>query len=268
MALPPASRDTTILITGASSGIGTELARDLAGRGHGVTLVARRVERLEELARELEAAYGINAAVIPCDLSDPDARAALIDGLLAEGPTLAGLCNNAGFGVNGPLGENDPDRERQMVELNVDALHDLTVRAVPGMLERGSGAILNVASTAAFQPVPYFATYAATKAFVLSFTEALSHELNGTGVSCTALCPGPVKTEFADVAGSAGFEDAMPSFAFVSAQDVARTAVEGMVKGSRTVVPGKVNWVQAHAGRISPRALTLRISEQMGRGGS
>jgi len=267
MALPPASRDTTILITGASSGIGTELARDLAGRGHGVTLVARRVERLEELARELEAAYGINAAVIPCDLSDPDARAALIDGLLAEGPTLAGLCNNAGFGINGPLGENDPDRERQMVELNVDALHDLTVRAVPGMIERGSGAILNVASTAAFQPVPYFATYAATKAFVLSFTEALSHELNGTGVSCTALCPGPVKTEFADVAGSASFEDAMPSFAFVSAQDVARTAVEGMVKGSRTVVPGKVNWVQAHAGRISPRALTLRVSEQMGRGG-
>lgn len=266
MALPPASKDTTVVITGASSGIGTELARQLAGRGHGVTLVARRADRLEELARELEGAYGVTATAVPCDLSDADARAALMDGLLAEGPALAGLCNNAGFGMNGLVRENDPDRERQMVELNVDALHDLTVRALPGMLERGTGAILNVASTAAFQPLPYFATYGATKAFVLSFTEGLSHELGGTGVSATALCPGPVKTEFSQVAGSASFEDAMPSFSFVSAQDVAGAAIEGMVKGSRTVIPGKANWVQAQAGRISPRSITLRLSEQMGRG--
>ncbi len=268
MALPPASKETTVLITGASSGIGAELARELAARGHGVTLVARRADRLEELAGELESAYGTSAAVIPCDLADPDARAALMDGLLAEGPALAGLCNNAGFGMNGLVRENDADRERQMVELNIDALHDLTLRALPGMVERGTGAILNVASTAAFQPLPYFATYGATKAFVLSFTEGLSHELGGTGVSATALCPGPVKTEFAAVAGSAGFEDAMPSFAFVEARDVARAAVEGMVKGSRTVIPGKANWVQAQAGRISPRAITLRLSEQMGRGSS
>lgn len=267
MALPPASRDTTILITGASSGIGAELARELAGRGFGVTLVARRTERLEELAGELACAYGTNAAVISCDLSDPDARATMMDAVLADGPQLAGLCNNAGFGINGPTGE-DPGRERQMVEVNVDALHDLTIRALPGMRDRGTGAILNVASTAAFQPVPYFATYAATKAFVLSFSEALNHELGGTGVSCTALCPGPVKTEFAEVAGSASFEDAMPSIAFVSAPDVARAAVEGMVKGSRNVVPGKVNWVQAHAGRVSPRSVVLKVSEQMGRGGN
>ncbi|MBU6336833.1 MAG: SDR family oxidoreductase [Acidobacteria bacterium] len=267
MALPPASRETTVLITGASSGIGAELARELAGRGHGVTLVARRADRLEELARELEGAYGVTAAVVPCDLADADAREKLMDGL-ADGPALVGLCNNAGFGMNGLVSGNDAGRERQMVELNVDALHDLTLRALPGMLERGTGAILNVASTAAFQPLPYFATYGATKAFVLSFTEGLSYELGGTGVSCTALCPGPVKTEFAEVAGSAGFEDAMPSFAFVDARDVARAAVEGMVKGSRTVIPGKANWVQAQAGRISPRAITLRLSEQMGRGAS
>jgi len=267
MALPPASRESTVLITGASSGIGAELARELAGRGHGVTLVARRADRLEELSRELEGAYGVTASVVPCDLGDPAARAALMDGL-EDGPALAGLCNNAGFGMNGLVRENDADREREMVELNVDALHDLTLRGLAMMVGRGTGAILNVASTAAFQPLPYFATYGATKAFVLSFSEGLSHELNGTGVSCTALCPGPVKTEFAEVAGSASFEDAMPSFAFVDARDVARAAVEGMVKGSRTVIPGRANWVQAQAGRISPRAITLRLSEQMGRGGS
>ena len=265
MALPPPSSETTVLVTGASSGIGAELARELAGRGFGVTLVARRAERLEELARELEGAYGTSVSVRPCDLADAAARSALMDEL-SGGPALAGVCNNAGFGMNGLVSGNDPDREREMVELNVDALHDITVRALPGMLDRGAGAILNVASTAAFQPLPYFATYGATKAFVLSFSEGLSHELGGTGVSCTALCPGPVKTEFATVAESAGFEDAMPSFSFVSAADVARAAVEGMVKGSRTVIPGKANWVQAQAGRVSPRSITLRLSEQMGRG--
>ena len=258
MALETASASTTVLVTGASSGIGTEMARQLASRGHGVTLVARRAERLEELAAELAEQHKITATAIPCDLGDPIARAELIEGLRA-GPALAGLCNNAGYGINGRVSANDADRERQMVELNVVALHDLTLRVLPGMIERGTGAILNVASTAAFQPLPGFASYAATKAFVLSFSEALNAELSGTGVSCSALCPGPVKTEFAAVAGST-MSESLPDFAMVTAEEVARQAIDAMENGSRTAIPGIANQVQALLGRIAPRSLVLPLA--------
>ncbi len=259
MALETASDSTTVLITGASAGIGSEMARELASRGHGVTLVARRADRLEELAAELTERHKITATVIPCDLGDAIARAELIEGLQA-GPALAGLCNNAGYGISGRVANNEADRERQMVELNVVAVHDLTLRVLPGMIERGTGAILNVASTAAFQPLPGFASYAATKAFVLSFTEALSAELSGTGVSCSALCPGPVKTEFATVAGSTTMEDSLPDFAVVSAEEVARQAIDAMESGSRTAIPGMANQVQALLGRIAPRSLVLPLA--------
>ncbi len=262
MALESPSASTTVLITGASSGIGAELARQLASRGHGVTLVARRADRLEELAAELTERHQITATVIPCDLGDAVARAELIDGLSA-GPALAGLCNNAGYGISGKLVNNDAERERQMIELNVVAVHDLTVRVVAGMIERGSGAILNVASTAAFQPLPGFASYAATKAFVLSFSEALNAELSNTGVSCSALCPGPVKTEFAGVAGSTMMEDSLPDFTLVSAEEVARKAVDAMENGSRTAIPGTANQLQALLGRIAPRSLVLPIASKI-----
>ena len=265
MALPPASKETTVLITGASSGIGAELARDLAARGHGVTLVARRTDRLEELARELEGAYGTITAVIPCDLADPGARAALMDGLLAEGPALAGLCNNAGFGVNGSLGENDPDRERQMVELNVDALHDLTVRGLPGMLERGSGAILNVASTAAFQPTPYFAVYGAAKAFVLNFSEALAMELEDHGVSVCCLAPGPTDTAFFDtldprrVSGGHFFGKAGRA----DPREVAAAGVALMLGGGLTRVVGLRNRLMILGNRFVPRSMVATVSKRM-----
>ena len=263
MALETASASTTVLVTGASSGIGTEMARDLASRGHGVTLVARRADRLEELAAELAKKHNVTATAIPCDLGDPIARAELIEGLRA-GPALAGLCNNAGYGINGRVSANDADRERQMVELNIVALHDLTLRVLPGMIERGTGAILNVASTAAFQPLPGFATYAATKAFVLSFSESLSTELSGTGVSCSALCPGPVKTEFAAVAGST-MSESLPDFAMVTAEEVARQAIDAMESGSRTAIPGVANQIQALLGRLAPRSLVLPLAGRVGR---
>ena len=263
MALETASASTTVLVTGASSGIGTEMARQLASRGHGVTLVARRADRLEALATELAEKHKITATAIPCDLGDPIARAELIEGLRA-GPALAGLCNNAGYGINGRVSANDADRERQMVELNVVALHDLTLRVLPGMIERGTGAILNVASTAAFQPLPGFATYAATKAFVLSFSESLSTELSGTGVSCSALCPGPVKTEFAAVAGST-MSESLPDFAMVTAEEVARQAIDAMESGSRTAIPGVANQIQALLGRLAPRSLVLPLAGRVGR---
>jgi len=263
MALETASASTTVLVTGASSGIGTEMARQLASRGHGVTLVARRADRLEALAAELAEKHKITATAIPCDLGDPIARAELIEGLRA-GPALAGLCNNAGYGINGRFAANDDDRERQMVELNVVALHDLTLRVLPGMIERGTGAILNVASTAAFQPLPGFATYAATKAFVLSFSESLSTELSGTGVSCSALCPGPVKTEFAAVAGST-MSESLPDFAMVTAEEVARQAIDAMESGSRTAIPGVANQIQALLGRLAPRSLVLPLAGRVGR---
>ena len=264
MTLPKGSASQTVVVTGASSGIGVDLARTLANRGHALTLVARRAERLEELADELRDEFGAAVTVLPCDLGDPQARAQLADVLLA-GPPLAGLCNNAGYGVNGNFVDNDPERERGMIELNVDALHDLTLRLLPSMVDRGSGAILNVASTAAFQPLPGFASYAATKAFVLSFSEALSAELQGTGVSCTALCPGPVRTEFAEVAGSKSFEDSLPEFTIVTSEEVARKAVDAMEKGSRDVIPGLTNRVQTIAGRLTPRSLLLPAMKRITR---
>lgn len=259
MALSSQIADSTVAVTGASSGIGEDLARTLASRGYGVTLVARRTDRLDALAGDLESRHGVTARVLGADLADPGQRADLA-ARLADGPVLAGLCNNAGFGLFGGLDRNDGDAERSMVEVNVDAVHDLTVRLLPGMVERGQGAILNTASTAGFQPLPHMATYAATKAFVLSFSEALHAELSGTGVSCTALCPGPVRTEFAEVAGSAGLEETMPSFAMVSSAEVARQAIDAMEAGSRTVIPGIANRVSAIGGRVAPRALVLPIA--------
>lgn len=252
----------TVLVTGASSGIGAEISRELASRGHGVTLVARRTDRLEDLAAEISDRHRVEATVVSCDLADPAARAALVEEL-ERGKPLAGLVNNAGFGAFGNVADLDGDRQREMVELNVDAVVDLAARALPGMIERGSGAILNTASTAAFQPLPGVAVYGATKAFVLSFSEALSVELKGTGVSCTALCPGPVKTEFSQVAGSTGMESRLPDFTIVAAEDVARQAVDGMASGKRVVIPGLPNKLSAIGGRLTPRTLMLPVVQKM-----
>lgn len=252
MSLPKPSNEATVVVTGASSGIGVELARGLAGRGFSLMLVARRRDRLDKLADQLSGKHSIAVEVLSLDLADPRARAQLIQRLLDD--PIAGLCNSAGFGTSGRFCELPLARESEQVALNALALMELTRAALPGMIKRGAGAVLNIASIAGFQPIPYMAVYSATKAFVLTFSEAVQEELHGTGVSVTALCPGPVPTEWAGIAGAEQF--GIP-FAQVSPHDVAEAAIAVMIAGRRTVVPGMVPKMVSTSGRLAPRSLLL-----------
>ena len=263
MSLPAASSDSTVVVTGASSGIGAELSRELARRGHGLTLVARRRKLLETLARELRSDHGVEVVIETCDLADSQDRARLITALQASERRIAGVCNNAGYGTVGTFVELDLEREVGEVRLNAEALVELSGAFLGEMVERGEGAILNVASTASFQPLPGMAVYAATKAFVRSFSEAVHAELSGTGVSVTCLCPGFTETEFAEVAGAGSFEAKMPGFIVLNAADVAREAVEGMHSGSRSVVPGYLHKAHALSSRFIPNTLLLPIAKRV-----
>ena len=261
MALPEPDIHSTCLVTGASSGIGSEIARELARRGFGLTLVARREERLRELAVELTAEHGVHADPVSCDVTSEDDRRKLVTSIDDRGVTVDVLVNNAGFGSAGRFWELDSDKELSMVRTNVEAVVAFCGTYIPRMVNRGRGAILNVASVAGFQPVPRQATYAASKAFVVSFTDALHTELNDTGVTATALCPGPVPTEFSDIAGIGEF-DSLPSFAVTSAADTAKAAVEALDRGRRGVAPGILNTIGAAAGRVTPRTLLLPLLDR------
>jgi short-subunit dehydrogenase len=261
--LPSPSPSSTCLITGASSGIGSDLARELARRGHGVTLVARRKERLKELADELEEEHGVRADTVACDVTKPAARGRLIQTVAQRGLTVEVLVNNAGFGSGGSFWELDGAREASMVQTNVEAVVALSRAYLSEMVGRGRGAILNLGSTIAFQPVPFQATYGATKAFVLSFTESLHEELRGTGVTVAALCPGPVRTEFGQEGGFGGADDLIPSFMWLTPEEVARAGIEGLDRGQRVVVPGIVNWAQSVGGRLMPRWLLLPLARRV-----
>lgn len=252
MSLPKPDIQTTVVITGASSGIGAELARGLARRGFPLLLVARRRERLDDLANEVGEEYSIAVEVLPLDLSESRARAKLANRLRSE--PIAGLCNSAGFGTSGVFHELPVERESEEVTLNSLVLMELTHATLPGMVERGAGAVMNIASIAGFQPVPYMAVYSATKAFVQTFSEAVHEELHGTGVSVTCLCPGPVPTEWAEIANAERFSIPL---AQVSPHDVAEAAIGGMLSGRRTVVPGVVPKVVSTGGRYVPRSLLL-----------
>jgi short-subunit dehydrogenase len=257
MSLPAPSPASTCLITGASSGIGADIARELASRGHGVTLVARREDRLRALADELREAHGVRAEALGCDLTDAAARDALVAQVEALGLTIEVLVNNAGFGTGGSFYELDADTELRMVRTNVEAVLALTHAVVPGMVKRQRGAILHVASSAAFQPIPRQATYAATKAFVLSFGEALHAELGPHGITVTSLCPGPVRTEFVEVAGMEEASAAAPSFLWVNADECARAAVRGLERGKRVVVPNPAIRAGAIAAHHTPHSVLL-----------
>jgi hypothetical protein len=261
MALPSPAADRTCLVTGASSGIGAELARQLAGRGLGVTLVARREDRLRALADELHAAHGVRAETLSADLSDIDARGALPGRLAELGLTADVVVNNAGLSTTGAVHRSDPDREVAMLRTDVEAVAHLCSLFLPGMVERGRGAVLNVASTAAFQPLPGQAAYGGAKAFVLAYSQAIAIELRGTGVTMTVLCPGPVETEFAATAGfdAAEAEASLPKIMWIPAADVAKAAVDGMVKGRTVVIPGAANRIGAFSGRFLPRRVLLPI---------
>lgn len=260
MPFPLPQHDLTCLITGASSGIGADIARELAERGHNVTLAARRGERLEQLAAELTSTHGIDATPVAIDVTDAVARNKMIDDIEGSGKSIGALVNNAGCGTFGNFQRNNLDQELASIDLNVDALVALTHLVIDGMVERGSGAILNVASTAAFQPVPRQAVYAATKAFVTSFSNAVHEELAGTGVTCTCLHPGPVRTEFMEVAGIDTDKLGTPDFLWSQPRDVARAGVEAMIRGRRTVIPGPItNRLSSVGGQIAPRSLLMPL---------
>lgn len=262
MALPAPAADHVALVTGASSGIGVDLARELAARGHGLVLVARREDRLTAVAQELRAAHGVRVEVLACDLADPQARDALPGRVAELGLTVSVLVNNAGYGTVGDVGTNAAEKETGQVRLNCEAVVALTHAYVPQMIERGTGAILVVASSAGFQPIPGQATYGASKAFALSFSEALHTELGGKGIAVTALCPGPVETEFAAVAGAEELFATAPSFSLVSSADVARQAIEGLEGNKRVVVPGAAIKAVTLAGRYTPRAVLLPLMKR------
>lgn len=259
MSLPTPAPDRTAVVTGASSGIGVDLARELVRRGHGVTLVARRTELLEALADDLRG--GVRVEVLSCDLADPAARIALLAEVEDRGLTLDVLVNNAGLGTVGPVAAADADSELRMLRVNVEALVDLTTRVVPGMVARGRGAVLHTASTAAFQPLPGQATYAATKAFVLSYSEALRQELKPAGVTVTALCPGPVRTGFIGAAGMSeqDFDQPLPEFMFQSSAAVAKAGVDALDAGRGVVIPGLANEVGARLAALVPRRVLLPL---------
>jgi short-subunit dehydrogenase len=258
MALPAPAPTSTAVVTGASSGIGADLARELAARGHGVTLVARREDRLKELAAELT---NVRVEVIGCDVADPEARAKLFDEVERRGLTVDVLVNNAGIGTIGPVAESTVEAEIAQVRVNVEAVIDLTTRAVKQMVPRRRGAILNVGSTAGFQPFPGQAGYAGTKAFVRTYTEGLRTELRGTGVTAATLNPGPVRTEFLQVAGmdEKTFADAFPKFLWMPSRDVAKAGIEALVHDSGDVIAGLPSQLSTRLFQLIPNRFLLPL---------
>ena len=252
----------TALVTGASSGIGLELAQLLARDRHDLVLVARSRERLETVARGLAEEFGVRAVVLAADLSEPGAPVAIAEDLRQRAITVEVLVNDAGFGAQGYFATIPLEEQLAMIWVNVAALTHLTGLFLPAMLERRSGRILNVASTAAFQPGPLMAVYYATKAYVLSFSEALASETAGTGVTVTALCPGPVPTEFQKRAGTEkGLLITGPLA--LPAREVAEAGYRGLRRGRPIVVPGLGNRVLMQALRISPRRLVTAVSRRL-----
>lgn len=250
----------TALVTGASAGIGAAFARSLARRGHDLILVARREAALRTLSDELTGAHaGLRAEVIPMDLLRPDAGAALFQAVAERGLTVDVLVNNAGFGLYGDFATAEARRVRELLELNVVSLTDLAHAFLHGMVDRRKGAIINVASVAGFQGVPYFAVYAASKAYVLAFSEALHEEVFAQGVTVQALCPGTTQSEFFEVAG-------MPPEArssYMSAESVVDISLDALASRQAVVVPGLKNTVMTRGGRVLPRQVVTKIAGKM-----
>jgi short-subunit dehydrogenase len=253
-----------VLVTGASAGIGREFARQLGGRADTLVLVARRMERLEELRAELVQAHpDLRVEIRQCDLAKADEVEALISSVAAREPAIDLLINNAGLGDRGPFVTGDPEKTDRMLLVNVLALTRLTRGLLPAMMrQKKRGAILNVSSSAGFFPIPHFAVYAATKAYVTSFSEALRNELHQSGIGVTALCPGPVRTEFSDVARRAGSGEVPGSgIARVAVEDVVAAGLRGIERDRAIVIPGAVMKFGMTIVRLMPRSL-LRFASR------
>lgn len=253
----------TALITGASSGIGATFARTLAALGTHVVLVARSEDKLRDLATTLATQYHIRAEMLTADLSRPEAGEKLFAATRQLGLSIDILINDAGFATYGPFDSLNAEREQQEVMLNVAAVVDLTHRFLPDMLARRSGSIINVASTAAFQPIPYMAVYGASKAFVLSFSEALWGEYRSKGIRVLALCPGPTSTDFFNVVGT---EDAALG-SIETPEKVAQVALQALERGRSSVISGCRNALMANSVRFAPRGMVARMGERMMRPG-
>jgi len=249
----------TALITGGSGGIGLELAKVLARNGFDLALVARTRETLEAAAGQIEGKYDVKVHVFAADLRRREAPEAIFDFLRSEAIPIEILVNNAGFGLSGEFAETDVTRELEMIQVNIAALTHLTKLFLPAMIKARSGRVLNVASTAAFQPGPLMAVYYATKAHVLSFSEALAEELRHSGVTVTALCPGPTRTDFATSAHVTNSR-LFTLFGAADAADVAQYGFRAMMEGTRVAIPGIRNKIVAQANRFAPRAITAKIA--------
>jgi short-subunit dehydrogenase len=250
------------LVTGASRGIGAALARELARHGHDLVLSARDTGSMQALAGELRS-LGAEATVVAADLSLPGAAAQLADAIERGGLSVDVLINNAGLGGLGRFDRLDPARIGEMLQVNIVALTELTRRLLPGMIARGHGRIMLVASVAGFQPGPNMAVYFASKAYVLSLGEALAHELRGTGVTVTTLCPGATATDFFEVAGATQGFLARRRGHMMSAERVARTGYRALVAGRRVAVAGALNRLMSFAGRHAPRRAALLVTERL-----
>lgn len=249
----------TALVTGGSGGIGLELAKVLARNGFDLVLVARKRDTLEAAAGQLEGKFDVRAHVFAADLRRREAPQEIFDFLQNENIPIEVLVNNAGFGLGGEFSETELQRELEMIQVNIAALTHLTKLFLAPMIKRRSGRVLNVASTAAFQPGPLMAVYYATKAYVLSFSEALSEELRNSGLTVTALCPGPTHTDFADTAEMTTSR-LFNTFGIADAADVAKYGFDAMMSGKRLAIPGIKNKILAQANRLAPRALSARIA--------
>jgi short-subunit dehydrogenase len=249
----------TALVTGGSGGIGLELAKVLARHQYDLLLVARNRDTLEAAAGHIEGTSGVVAHVFASDLRRVEAPQAIFDFVTNEGISVDALVNNAGFGLGGEFVETELQRELDMIQVNISALTHLTKLFVPAMVKRQSGRVLNLSSTAAFQPGPLMAVYYATKAYVLSFSEALAEELRNTGVTVTALCPGPTETSFAEAAEMTNSR-LFKAFGVAGAARVAEYGFDAMIHGKRLAIPGIRNKIVAQANRFAPRALSARLA--------
>ncbi|MGA8539635.1 MAG: SDR family oxidoreductase [Terriglobales bacterium] len=261
----------TALITGASSGIGLELARIFAREGYNLVLVARSADKLRQLASELEKAHGAHSLILAADLTEPGSPAYVLDQTTRANMPVDVLVNNAGFGQYGMFAELDLEECLRQIQLNITALTHLTRLYLPAMIERGKtergkteregGRILNVASTAAFQPGPLMAVYYATKAYVLHFSEAIANELQGTGVTVTCLCPGPTATEFQGRAKMEGIR--LTKFGTMDARTVAEDGYRALMDGKPVVISGFKNWLVAQSVRFAPRRMVATIARKL-----